>query len=183
MAKKAKKTYINLKNELKKEKFIQKEYEIPFEDLDLPQEYSSNSDDVKVNLYVIKEKDGYAVSMDFKSDVNVECSRCLTPFNMDLSGTSNVFLSKKKLESGELSEGDLDTEYLEDEEKFDLNNFVREEILVKTPMKPLCSDDCKGICPICGANKNESPCNCETEEKRKNSPFAVLQQLLDKKKQ
>ena len=183
MAKKAKKTYINLKNELKKEKFIQKEYEIPFEDLDLPQEYSSNSDDVKVNLYVIKEKDGYAVSMDFKSDVNVKCSRCLTPFNMDLSGTSNVFLSKKKLESGELSEGDLDTEYLEDEEKFDLNNFVREEILVKTPMKPLCSDDCKGICPICGANKNENPCNCETEEKRKNSPFAVLQQLLDKKKQ
>jgi len=175
------KHYINLKNELKKEKFVQKEYEVPFDSLDLPEEYSSK-DDVKVNLYIIKEKNGYAVSMDFKSDVKLECSRCLEPFNMDLSGTSNVFLSTKKLEGGKLEAGDLDTEYLEDEEHFDLNEFIREEILVKTPMKPLCDENCQGICPICGANKNENPCDCEEKERRKNSPFAKLQKLLDDKK-
>jgi len=173
--------YINLKNELKKEKFVEKEYEIPVEDLDLPAEYEAK-DDVKVHLYIIKEKDGYALSMDFKSGIDLECGRCLEHYNMDLKGTSNIFLSKKKLKAGELSSSDLDVKYLEDEEHFNLNELVREEIIVRTPMKPLCSEDCKGICPICGANKNENPCDCEKKERRKNSPFAKLEKLLDSKK-
>ncbi|RMA93149.1 YceD family protein [Hydrogenothermus marinus] len=172
---------LNLKNEFKnkEENFIEKDYEISFRDLDLPSEYSSDKD-VKIHMYIIKEKDGYAISMDFKSNINLECSRCLEHFDMDLSETSNIFLSKKKLQSGELHKADLDMKYLEDEEHFDLNEFVREEILVKTPMKPLCDENCKGICPICGANRNENPCDCEKKERRKNSPFAKLEKLLKK---
>ena len=171
---------INLKNEFKKEKFIERDYEIPFEDLDLPSEYRA-LEDVKVHLYIIKEKDGYAVSMTFKSGIDLECGRCLEHFDMDLSGTSNIFLSKKKLKGGELHGADLDVRYLEDEEHFNLNEVVREEIIIRTPMKPLCDENCKGICPICGSNKNENPCSCEAEERRKNSPFAKLGKLLENK--
>jgi len=170
---------INLKNEFKKENFIERDYEIPFEDLNLPEEYSSKKD-VKIHMYIFKEKDGYAVSMEFKSGINLECGRCLEHFDMDLSGSSNVFLSKKKLKSGELHGADLDVKYLEDEEHFNLNDFVREEIIIKTPMKPLCDENCKGICPICGSNRNENSCDCEIKERRKNSPFAKLEKLLKK---
>ena len=179
---KKKKYILNLKEELKHEDFIQKSVKLPFESLDLPKEYSSTGQDVDVNLYIIKEKDGYVVSLDIDSDIQVECSRCLEPFNMDITGSSSIVFSKKLGKDKELKEKDLNVEYLENEEQFNVNDLVREEILVQTPMKPLCDENCKGICPICGANKNENPCSCEEKQKRENSPFAKLQVLLEKKK-
>ncbi|NPA51453.1 MAG: DUF177 domain-containing protein [Aquificae bacterium] len=177
-----KKQYIlNLKEELKHENFIQKSAKLPFESLDLPQEYSSTGNDVDINLYIIKDKGDYIVSLDINSDIQVECSRCLEPFNMDLVGSSSVVLSKKRKNTQELKEKDLNVEYLENEEQFNVNNLVREEIIVQTPMKPLCSENCKGICQVCGNNKNENPCNCEEKQKREMSPFSQLKHLLDKK--
>jgi len=174
--------FINLKNELKNENYIKKDFSVPFKSLDLPKEYSSKDKDVDVQMHIFKEKDGYLVSLSIKSDVQLECDRCLEKFNMDLKGTSNVFLSKKKLSGGELQEDDLIAKELEDEEKFNVSELLREEILIQTPMKALCDEDCQGICPVCGNNKNENPCNCEEKQKRENSPFAKLQVLLDKKK-
>ena len=178
---KKKKYILNLKEEMKHENFIQKSIKLPFESLELPKEYSNNGKDVDVNLYIIKDKEGYVVSIDINSDIKVECSRCLEPFNMDLSGSSSIVFSKKLGKNKELKEKDLDVEYLEDEENFNVNELVREEIIVQTPMKPLCDENCQGICPICGSNKNENKCNCEKEQKRENSPFAKLKHLLDKK--
>lgn len=173
--------FINLKNELKDEDYIEREFSVPFETLDLPEEYSSQNKNVDVHMFIFKEKDGYLISLSIKSDIQLACDRCLEPFNMDLQGTSNIFLSKKKLEGGELHEDDLIARYLEDEENFNLTELLREEILVQTPMKALCDENCKGICPICGADRNKNPCNCEQEQKRKDSPFAKLQVLLEKK--
>ncbi|WP_457640871.1 YceD family protein [Persephonella sp.] len=174
--------FINLKNELKNEDFIEREFSIPFNSLGLPEEYSSEKENVDVHLYIIKEKDGYLVSLTVNSDIQLECSRCLESFNMDLNGTSNIFLSKRKLiGDSELHEKDLIMEYLEDEEHFNLSELLREEILVQTPMKPLCDEKCKGICPVCGSNRNENQCICEEKLKRKESPFAKLKTLIEKK--
>jgi len=177
--------YINLKDELKHEKFIEKDFSVPFKNLNLPKEYSSSKDNVDIHLYIVKDDNDYILSMEMDGDINLECSRCLEPFKMNLNKTSNVILTTKKPKEAnqELSEEDLMVEYVEDAEKFDLSNFIREEILLQTPMKPLCDDNCKGICPICGANKNENPCNCEEEQRRENSPFAKLKVLLDKQKE
>lgn len=173
---------INLKNELKNEDFIEREFSVPFVDLDLPSEYTSKSKNVDVHMFIFKEKDGYLVSLTVKSGVQLSCDRCLEPFDMDLQGTSNIFLSKKKLNGGELHEDDLIAKYLEDEENFDVSELLREEILIQTPMKALCDENCKGICPVCGSNRNENPCDCQQKQKRADSPFAKLQVLLEKKK-
>jgi len=101
---------------------------------------------------------------------------------MDLTGSNSIVFSKKLGKNKELKEKDLYTEYLRDEEHFDINELVREEIIVQTPMKPLCDKNCKGICPVCGGNKNENLCNCENENIKKVSPFSKLQVLLEKKK-
>ena len=174
--------YINLKNELKNENFIERNFSVPFKSLDLPSEYSSKSKNVDVHLFIFKEKDGYLISLSIKSDIQLSCDRCLEPFNMNLEGKSNIFLSKKKLAGGELHEDDLIARYLEDEEKFNLSELLREEILVQTPMKALCNENCRGICPVCGSNKNENPCSCEEKQKKSDSPFAKLQILLEKNK-
>jgi len=54
---------INLKNELKNEDFIEREFSVPFGDLDLPSEYTSKSKNVDVHMFIFKEKDGYLVSL------------------------------------------------------------------------------------------------------------------------
>ncbi len=174
---------LNLKEELENEAFIEKNYSIPFEDLNLPEEYSFDKENVDVHLYIIKDKKDYIVSLNLKSDIKLQCGRCLENYVMDIDTSSNIILSHKDIHSNnELSEEDLIVEYLEDEENFNLNNLIREEIIVQTPMKPLCDENCKGLCPICGADKNKQPCDCETKLNRENSPFAVLKTILEKNK-
>jgi uncharacterized protein len=44
----------------------------------------------------------------------------------------------------------------------ELEEILREQVLLQLPMQRVCSEDCKGICPVCGANRNETDCHCET---------------------
>jgi uncharacterized protein len=59
----------------------------------------------------------------------------------------------------EVADDDLSTAYFHDN-AIDLEDLMREQFLLALPMKPLCSDACKGLCPQCGANLNTNPCNC-----------------------
>ena len=52
---------------------------------------------------------------------------------------------------------------------------MREQIILMMPLKPLCDETCKGLCPRCGANLNREACTCSTDTV--NSPFAVLAKL------
>ena len=58
---------------------------------------------------------------------------------------------------------------------FDLDSLVREDILLTLEPKTLCKPDCKGLCPMCGADLNETACSCK---KPTDPRLAVLQQLL-----
>jgi uncharacterized protein len=61
----------------------------------------------------------------------------------------------------------------------DLSEAVRQYTVINIPMKPLCKPNCAGLCPQCGANRNEAPCQCPQEQG--DPRWAVLQQLLPKK--
>lgn len=170
--------YLNLKEELKREPFKEFFISIPLKDLDLPENYYLEEKNIDVKLHLLKDKDGYVITITLNTTVNMSCDRCLTVFPQKFEFTESVLFTKKLPKHQELSEEDLYSEYLEDEEKFNLNEFVREEILVNTPMKVLCKEDCKGLCPYCGINKNEESCDCEIKIRRKESPFAKLEKLL-----
>jgi uncharacterized protein len=60
----------------------------------------------------------------------------------------------------ELDAADLQSYYLEGE-VLDTRPLLLEQIELNIPMKPLCREDCAGICPVCGANRNQAPCRCE----------------------
>jgi len=62
----------------------------------------------------------------------------------------------------------------------DLSPLVREYMLLDIPIKPLCSTDCKGLCPVCGENLNETQCGHTTESI--DPRLAVLKSLLENKK-
>jgi uncharacterized protein len=62
---------------------------------------------------------------------------------------------------------------------FEIDDLVREAIILSLPLKPLCSEDCKGLCPICGTDLNRSQCSCVKE--RTDPRWDQLKGLLKRK--
>lgn len=63
-------------------------------------------------------------------------------------------------------------------DRVELAEMLREHIILSTPMQPLCHEECRGLCPVCGQDRNEHPCHCI--EAPKQTPFSILQERLKK---
>jgi uncharacterized protein len=61
----------------------------------------------------------------------------------------------------EVADDDLGVSFYTDD-VIDLRQLVREQCYLALPMKPLCREDCKGLCPVCGINRNREACSCDT---------------------
>lgn len=100
-------------------------------------------------------------------DSQVDCSRCLEPVDRRLSIPFNIRLLQVDDVGGSIEKGiekdDLDSSLL-DGDQIDLNEILREQILLEVPEQVLCKEDCLGLCPQCGANRNLIDCKCEDED-------------------
>lgn len=110
--------------------------------------------------------------------VGLTCSRCLRVFSLKIEEDFRVAYQRKErtLEGEhELMAGELDVEFLEGDE-IDVNNLIRENIILGLPLQPLCIENCQGLCPKCGQNLNEGHCQCvrQGEDPR----FQILKKLL-----
>lgn len=120
-----------------------------------------------------------------KAHVSLEliCSRCLTPFTQEVE---IVFEDEFRPTIDPLTGYFLDVSDVEPallitkRHMLVLDELIREKLLLAIPMKPLCSPDCKGLCPICGHNLNEGPCEHVTQKKSGHPAWLVLEQLLEK---
>jgi uncharacterized protein len=95
------------------------------------------------------------------------CARCLRPFDQQLSETLRVLVKRKSLAgAGTLSQEEEDDPNMiyHDGEEFNLTTPVRDLVLLTLPLKPLCREDCKGLCPHCGADLNREECTCQEHE-------------------
>ncbi len=113
--------------------------------------------------------------------VNLECARCLTPVDQELRFPfSEEFYQTVVVTNGAaLPPPEEPDVFLIDElHKLDLEPAMREYALLELPMLPLCKDDCRGLCPQCGVNRNETVCNCEDDVV--DERLAALKNLLDK---
>ena len=107
-----------------------------------------------------------------------QCARCLTPvegvFTLDFERTvaAEGSITEEQLEEN------LDSYVMIRDGKLDVDEPLREELLISFPMRLLCDEDCPGLCPKCGKPKREGDCGCSTKEI--DPRLAVLQKLLDK---
>jgi uncharacterized protein len=95
--------------------------------------------------------------------LNVYCSRCLENANLSAAGDFAYTLIPAKNETEkerELNAEDLEIGYY-DGEFVDLTPLICEQIILQIPIKALCREECKGLCPQCGANLNTASCNCQ----------------------
>ncbi len=131
---------------------------------------------VKFKLFFNRRTYDVVVVGKISYELELTCSRCLIrykeKFSQWIRGIFKFKREKYKEREIALSKKDLDTFYYENG-KIDLDRFIIESIIVNVPMKPLCKEDCKGLCPVCGANLNIETCNCVIDDIRE-SPFKVL---------
>ncbi len=119
--------------------------------------------------------------------LDVECGRCLRHFAIELKAEiaeqHKYRLSHFSVDEGELEEDPVEMEQetpeLWEGNLFDLGELIRQTILAELPIRPLCDEQCKGLCPKCGLNYNEGQCNCIHDNA--DTPFTALGDLLKKK--
>jgi uncharacterized protein len=122
------------------------------------------AEDLHGDVKVTRLSESLLVQGDIDASVLIECSRCLETFSLPVEARlEEQFLPTIDVETGAPVRR---AEFEEDDQTFDINpnhlmdltEPVRQALLVALPMKPLHSEDCKGICLTCGANLNEVDC-------------------------
>ena len=110
---------------------------------------------------------GVDLSGHLDARLRLQCSRCLEPIESSLSTDFCLTIVPPAVEFGPLEaqveEPDTTLFYAE-EGGADLRAVALEQIYLNLPLKPVCSPDCRGFCPTCGANRNKLQCGCRQEE-------------------
>ena len=104
------------------------------------------------------------------------CGRCLELFTKE----EESVLSGKLIEKMDRIDFDGEDEVIYySYEELDLDEYIISTIILSLPMKPLCHDECKGLCPKCGTNRNKEECQCVIEDV--DPRLAILKDLFPKK--
>ena len=118
---------------------------------------------VDLAFEIHKDKDKFRLVGTVKTELELECSRCLEPFRLTVDAAFDMrylpFSDASTDPEREVEEEDLGTSYYRDDQ-IDLNQLLREQFYLALPMKPLCREDCKGLCAQCGTNLNVGSCDC-----------------------
>ena len=109
--------------------------------------------------------------------MKADCDRCLEPARFPIDSDFTLYYrpvdegygDEKEIDAGEAEMGFYDGEGL------DVNEVLREFVLLSLPMQRVCSENCKGICPECGQNRNQVECHCQAESV--DDRWAALKQL------
>lgn len=122
-------------------------------------------------LHATRTGQGVYMHGTLSAETPIECVRCLDEFNQVLTAEFDelfVYPPQKDVEP-ELT--------ISEDAILDLNPILRELFILDVPIQPVCRADCKGLCPICGENRNEQ--ECEHPEEDIDPRMAVLKSLLD----
>jgi len=133
---------------------------------------------VELEFDIHKDKDKFRLVGHVRTELELTCSRCVEPYRFPIDADfDHRYLPGSDAsteQDSEVADEDLETSYYA-EDQIDLGELMREQFYLALPMKPLCHEDCKGLCSQCGTNLNTGTCDCAPawEDPR----LAVLKQL------
>jgi uncharacterized protein len=132
------------------------------------------------------EDDSVHVRGRLSARLAMQCGRCLEPFTLPVEQDLDLFYLRRRAEDEaaeedevELADRDMVIAY-HDGDELDLGEIVREQFFLTVPLKRLCREDCRGLCPTCGSNRNDARCECPPPEAVE-SPFGSLRKLFEDK--
>lgn len=134
-----------------------------------------------LDLVVRRDGTRYRIAGRLDAALQLACCRCLEPVRREVAVEIDLLYLPASEHDGDgdvrIEESDLTTAYYRDD-RIDLGQLMHEQFQLALPMKPLCRDDCRGLCAVCGGNRNVTECGCaETWEDPR---LAGLKSLLDR---
>lgn len=140
--------YINLNDlgDIGGKKHVSMEIEIA--DLNFRDQEVEIKDDIKLEIEIYHTSDSFLIEGEMEVNLILSCSRCLENYQ----SSALIEISEEVLKKD-----------MEDLEKLFIDEIIVDNIILSLPIKTLCSEDCKGLCPQCGQDLNEAECDCEIE--------------------
>ncbi len=103
----------------------------------------------------------------YSVEITTQCDRCLGSARFALEAGFDLFYRPvtdiAREEEVAIDEGEAEIGFYENG-GIELEEILREQVLLALPMQRVCSEVCKGICPVCGKNRNETECDCKVEQ-------------------
>jgi len=153
---------------------------LDFSDLDDGAGQATSAAPVRIRGSV--ERNGETVDLTgrLNATVRLSCARCLESFDLPVDREFVLRLVAEETGPEAAKDADADVSVFQAPEgRADLREIATEQIYLSLPMKPVCREDCKGLCPACGANRNVDECGCPQEpEDLRLAPLRELQQRL-----
>lgn len=119
-----------------------------------------------VGLLIQRQGADVVVTGSFRATARLQCGRCLEPLVTRVGPDVDLHLvppPSARHEEVELGPDDLEVDFYQGD-TLDLPRLLRSETDLALPMKPLCRPDCRGLCPVCGGNRNSTACRCEVRD-------------------
>jgi uncharacterized protein len=137
---------------------------------------------IRVRLEAIRVGEIIEVKGALATEVRLACGRCLDPFAQPLASDFELTYLQAPADSAAAAAAE-DREVDADEigvvhfrgEEIDLSEGIQEQVVLALPLRPLCRESCKGLCPSCGADRNRESCSCRSQPAE--GPFAVLRRI------
>jgi uncharacterized protein len=152
------------------------------EEVELEEEGAQLVSDAEVEGQASRKGEQVRLRGTIRTEVELLCDRCLKPERAPLAVEFDTSFIPQEVEVGKQENVELLTEDLGlsayEGDAVDLDELVREQILLALPSRHLCREDCKGLCQKCGANLNAGDCSCEQSEP--DPRWAALADLKEK---
>ena len=128
------------------------------------------------NVHFSREGSKIKAKGNIRTMVSIPCANCLEPFDFEIDSRFDIILFPAELvEADGITNNSLEPEDMEyiffEENRIDLAKILMEQVNLVIPYKPVCSPDCSGLCPSCGANLNYESCQCESSSNDMNFLF------------
>ncbi|MBI4486419.1 MAG: DUF177 domain-containing protein [Acidobacteria bacterium] len=142
-----------------------------FEQVYQPDEFAADStyrivEPVALAFDIFKDKDQFHLVGTVKTMLELLCSRCLDQLPWPVDAAFDLRYHPHTANTGEgereIEEDDLTTAFYQ-HDTIDLGQLIHEQLVLAVPMKPLCSEACHGLCPMCGTNLNRESCDCKRD--------------------
>lgn len=124
----------------------------------------------------VYDGEGFTVRGEASTLLKSVCAKCAKPFDEPFG-----FAFEERFEK---SGSEDDGIYAYEGEELDLSTMLRDNVFLHLPISSVCSEDCKGLCPLCGCDRNTAQCDCALQrEDDSDNPFAALGALLNENKE
>lgn len=127
------------------------------------------SNEIRADLEVARDGRNVSVTGDAHAVIHVPCARCLNSVTITLDPHIDLALLPAPKDEKEADEMELNPDELDDytykNDEIDVGAILNEQLLLEKPFKVVCAEECKGLCPSCGIDLNESLCTCTAPPK------------------